>query len=74
MTGKPITMVKDQYGDRLMAIPGVVGVGVGECGGQPCIKVFVARLADLTARVPTQLDGYPVAIEETGDFHARGIG
>jgi hypothetical protein len=55
--------------DRILAIPGVVGVGEGRCDGQPCIKVFVARKTpDLLKEIPPSLDGYPVAVEETGEL------
>jgi hypothetical protein len=54
-----------------MAIPGVVGVALGECAHRHCIKVFVVKqTTELAARIPTTLSGFPVAIEETGEFRA----
>ena len=56
----------------LMALPGVVGVGQGLCGYKPCIKVFVIKKTPvLENRIPRELDGYPIIIEETGEIHAR---
>ena len=55
-----------------MATPGVVGVGIGEAGGRASIKVFVVdNSSDLTARIPSTLEGYAVVIEVTGGFRAR---
>jgi hypothetical protein len=53
--------------ERLMSIPGVVGVAVGECGGKPCIRVLVDRkTAELMKKIPSTLEGFPVVVEETG--------
>jgi len=57
--------------DRLMSIPGVVGTAQGLCEGKPCIKVFVSKkTSELLRQVPAVAGGYPVAVEETGEFHA----
>ena len=66
---RPLEEVLRAHTDRLLAMPGVVGVGEGRCNDQPCIKVFVARRTpDLLKAVPASLDGYPVAVEETGEL------
>ena len=58
--------------DRLMSIPGVVGVALGRCDGRPCIKVFVEKkIAEMLREIPSALDGYPVSIEDTGEFRAH---
>ena len=55
-----------------MAIPGVVGVAIGECRGAPCISVLVvAKTPELERRLPTSLDGYPVEARVTGKIEAR---
>jgi hypothetical protein len=60
-----------QLTDSVMSIPGVVGIGIGECEGTPCIKVFIARkTAELVDRIPTIYKGYTVRVEETGEFQA----
>ena len=67
MAGTIIQEVFKQHTDRLMAIPGVVGTAIGECDGSPCIKVFVVKkTTDIMNKIPSKLDGFPVAVEETG--------
>jgi hypothetical protein len=62
-----IEEVLKQNTDRLMAIPGVVGTAIGECQGHPCIRVLVVkRTADVMNKVPSNLGGFPVVVEETG--------
>src|SRR5687767_9467883 len=71
MPTKSVAEVLDDHVDHLMSIPGVAGVGIGDCGGTPCIKVFVTETtSSVTRHIPTRLDGYEVAIEETGEFRA----
>jgi hypothetical protein len=49
----------------------VVATGIGEQAGKPCIRVMVVRKSkDITLRIPVLVDGYPVVIEETGEFQA----
>lgn len=55
-----------------MAVPGVVGTGVGLCDGAPCIKVFVARrMPEVEERIPGEVEGHPVRIEVSGEFRPR---
>jgi hypothetical protein len=57
--------------DRWMAIPGVVGTGIGLCDDRPCIKVFASRPADqLDPPIPAEVAGHPVEVELTGPFRA----
>lgn len=71
MQPKSIAEVLDDHVDVLMSVPGVSGVGIGECSGTPCIKIFVVeRTPSVIGRIPARLDGYEVAIEETGEFRA----
>ncbi len=56
-----------------MSLPGVVGTGIGECDGKPCIKIFAKAKSDsLAKQIPRQIDGYPIEIEVTGEFKAGG--
>ncbi len=71
MPEKSITEVLKAHTDALMALPGVVGVGQGLCGGRDCVKVFVAEMTpELARQLPRELDGYPVEVEATGAFKA----
>ena len=67
MAETTIQEVLKQHTDRLMSIPGVVGTAIGECDGSPCIKVLVVKKStDIMNKIPSKLDGFPVAVEETG--------
>jgi hypothetical protein len=74
--GPSIDAVVKRHTDRLMALPGVVGTGVGECQKRtPCVKVFVVKKTpELLSRVPTTLEGFPVVVEETGEIRALDSG
>lgn len=57
--------------DQVMALPGVVGVAIGKCDGEPCIKVLVAAgAAELAAKIPARFKGHRVVIDETGEIRA----
>ena len=73
MQQKSIQAVLEEHVGRLMSLPGVVGAGQGECDGKPCIRVFVVKESpDLRKRIPSELEGYPVDVQETGEFKALG--
>jgi hypothetical protein len=64
--------VLSQNVEQLMSVPGVTGVGVGEDeNGQPVISVMVAELTpELKSRLPTELGGYRVRLDVTGEITA----
>lgn len=73
--------VKEQYQDRLLSMPNVVGLGVGlrQVGGQRtdqvCLVVMVNRklspaLLAPHELIPSELEGVPVDVQEVGDLHA----
>ena len=66
----PALAAQKRHGERLMAIAGVVGHGVGLVEGEPGIKVFLLRPG--VAGVPSRLDDVPVAVVVTGMFVAGG--
>jgi len=56
-----------------MAIPGVSGVGIGPDtrGAGRVIKVYVERTTpELKQNIPAEIEGFPVSIEQTGEFRA----
>ena len=66
-----IEQVFDRHHDRLMAVPGVTGLGIGDKGGKQVILVMVEQLTpDLKARIPRALEGYPVVVEQSGEIVA----
>ena len=74
MSAKTIEEVLKEHTDEWMSIPGVVGMGIGELKEKPCIKVFVVKKTEeLNEKIPSQVDGYPVIIEETGEIRALKI-
>jgi len=62
--------------DRIMATPGVVGVGVGEEAGRPAIVVFVEALTPDNASpeklgLPASVEGHPLVVREIGTVTAH---
>ncbi len=56
MAGNSIQAVLQQHAPSLMSLSGVVGTGLGECGGTPCIKVFVVKKTpELGGKIPASL-------------------
>ncbi len=71
MQEKRVQAVLKDHTDSLMSLPGVVGTGQGLCEGKPCIKVFVAKKTpELLSQIPSSLEGYTVAVQETGEIRA----
>ena len=69
-----IRTVKERHEAKLMAIPGVVGVGIGEVNGTENITVYVeAKTSLLDREIPKELEGSPVVVEVTGPIVALGI-
>ena len=67
-----VTEVLQRHTEHLMSLPGVVGTAEGECAGRPCILVLVERLTPTLRRsLPSELDGIPVEVRETGRIEAR---
>ena len=61
---------QERHTDALLAKAGVVGTAVGVAAdGQPVVKVYT-KSAHVPG-LPTDLDGVPVEVEETGEFVAQ---
>jgi hypothetical protein len=59
-----------RHESALLQIDGVVGVGVGQTPvGDPAIVVYV-REASVRKRVAKAIDGFPVQVVVSGEFHA----
>jgi hypothetical protein len=65
--------VKRQNEARLMSLPGVVSVGVGQDqNGDPAIVVGLAAAAPATVQqVPEKISGYPVVVQTIGTIKAQ---
>ena len=66
-----VRAVLAKHAQTLVSLPGVVGVAEGETGGRPCITVYVVeKTPRLERQVPTELEGWPVVVRESGEFRA----
>jgi hypothetical protein len=76
MTSRTIEEAHAALTDLLIDRPGVSAVAVGACGGNPCLKVYVVRSdAPVRAEVPGTFEGFPVAVEVSGEIRGgRGDG
>ncbi len=66
---RDINDVLRDHDRELLAIPGVVGVYVGllEDEKTTCLKVMVVKKSpEVEQKIPKQLEGYPVVLDETG--------
>jgi hypothetical protein len=71
MPARSIEQVLKENTDAWMAVDGVEGTAIGLYKGKPCIKIFASVEAqELRDKIPSAVDGYPVIIEETGEFRA----
>jgi len=62
-----IAAVRDRHEAELMAVPGVVGVGIGERHGREVIVVYVEKKdAKMEHEIPQTLETYRLQIEVTG--------
>lgn len=71
MAKKIIDEVLKKYSDRLISQLNVNGVCIEEYpDGKPYIKVFVTKLTAVAKeRIPKQLEGYNVEIEEIDEIY-----
>ncbi len=64
-----IEEAQEELTPQVMALPGVVGIAVGECEGKPCIKVLVAsKSQELLGKLPSTYKGYKVEVDEVGEI------
>jgi hypothetical protein len=69
-----VRRVKERHEGKLLAIPAVIGVGVGaseKAIGQAAIEIYVKEATESLQRaLPKSLDSVEVKIIETGEIHA----
>lgn len=65
--------VKNRHESRLLAVPGVVSVGIGlDDDKSPVIIIGIETDdAELRSRLPQQLEGYQVRVQKTGKIHIQ---
>lgn len=71
-----IDVVKEQNEERLMRLPNVIGVGIGERDGKAIITVLVThKVAESSLQpqeiIPKLLGGYETDVAEIGDVTAQ---
>ncbi len=69
----PIEDIKAKHESQLLAIPGVVSVGIGlGVEGTPTIVIGIENetVVDQSA-LPQKLEGVPVRVEVVGSIHAQ---
>lgn len=65
--------IKTRHEQKLMAIPGVVSVGIGKNQGSMVITVGVEEfITGALSNIPKTLDGYPVVVQEVGKPKIQG--
>ena len=72
---RDINVVLAEHDDRLLKIPGVVGVYVGLLpdGKTTCLKVMLSeRKSPEEQPIPASIEGYPVVYEVTGELRPLG--
>ncbi len=67
---RPIDDVLADHDQEILAIPGITMIYVGATReGDPCIKVgVVTATPEVEERIPKELEGWPVEVEETGEI------
>ena len=69
-----VRKVKEKHEPKLLAVPGVIGVGIGHSGktpGQVAIEVYVKDSASAgRSQLPSSLEGVEVKLVETGEVQA----
>ena len=69
MRGTSIEDVKKKNEGWLMALPGVVGVGIGARPGGRVIQVYVKEATrELKDKIPAQLEGFFTEIVKVGEI------
>ena len=70
--GRDIAAAQEALTETVMALAGVVGTAVGECDGEPCVKVYLSNSTEeLTEEISGDFGGFPVVTEVTGEVRKR---
>ena len=74
---RPIEQVQAAHEAAWLALPQVIGTGIAECDGHPCLNVFVSAPDAAHGRIPDHVRGngahgrgYAVRIGVVGDVRA----
>lgn len=71
MPTKTIEQAQQDHTDAWMVIPGVVGTGIGQNKGKPCILILTASNTErVRQKIPSTVEGYPVVVQYIGEVRA----
>ena len=64
---------RSKYGSRLMAIPGVTGVGLGiSSHGRPCLKIYTSvNTEEISPNLPEEIEEIEFELEYVGEIKAQ---
>jgi hypothetical protein len=66
MNLKAIEQVKEEHESEWMAMKGVEGVGIGSDRlGNAALRIYISD-ASISDRLPKEIEGYPVVLENLG--------
>jgi hypothetical protein len=70
MPDKPnVAEIINRHAQKLMSIPGVVGLGESLCNDAPCISIYLENDSPgLLQQIPSQLEGIPTKLRITGQI------
>ena len=67
-----IQQAKEKHQERLMALPGVVSIGIGLSGEEKVIIIGLdGKKSDTEETLPKQLEGFKVIYQVTGSIKAQ---
>ena len=66
--------VQARHEKELMSLPGVLGVGIGSEAGKAVLQVLVDKTARKKPKLPTEIEGVPVKVVQTGKILAHPTG
>ncbi len=71
MGTRTIEQVLHERTPAWMAIPGVVGTGIGQQDGERCILVLTASgMEQVRKKIPLRVEGYRVVVQHVGEIRA----
>ncbi|WP_147094442.1 hypothetical protein [Nitrosococcus oceani] len=71
-SSETVVTVKERHEPWIMNFPGVVGTGIGDCQGTPCIKVYIKeKTPELEQQLPKRIEGFQLDIEVTGPIETQ---
>jgi hypothetical protein len=61
----------NQYADQWLKQEGIVAIGQGMKNNAPCIHLYTNETLSDTLAIPSQVEGYPIAVIKTDNIRAQ---